>query len=238
MTKIQEDIRKYSMSDASMVRSAQQIAAFSKRDMKEFAQYGITQSVLADFESECNQFEMFVSDEIMEGRQTEITARKEKLAAKVIEILRGILLRVELKFGKNSPQTKMYKIGDLSRLNDDLLLAAARRTHIQATTHLLELSAHGLTQAILDELLDLSQQFENAQHDRAILVSERDNLTEERVRKGNALYEKLTKLSDIGKQVWGSQSESRYNDYVIYERSSGSEDKTDEAASPSEADKK
>ncbi len=218
MAKATEETRRYRFSDSEMVRISQQIASFASRDLNDFALFGIKQSYLNDFERECNEFETFIADEIMEGRQSEATALKDSYGAALRDMLRAMLLRVELRFGKDSPQSRMYKIGDVSRLNDNELLAASRRTHLQAKSHLAELEQFGLTQAILDELIETAQKFEDALHQRAMIISERDNLTEQRIKKGNALYDKLTTLCEIGKQVWFNKSESRYNDYVIYNR--------------------
>ena len=53
-------------------------------------------------------------------------------------------------------------------------------------------------------------------------VELRDEKTQERVTKANALYANLRKYCDIGKLIWEDVDEAKYKDYVIYHSSQGS----------------
>jgi hypothetical protein len=46
-------------------------------------------------------------------------------------------------------------------------------------------------------------------------VSERDSATQNRAQKGNALYDKVVELCNVGKHIYEDTDEAKYNDYVI-----------------------
>jgi len=48
-------------------------------------------------------------------------------------------------------------------------------------------------------------------------VKDRDIAVDDRIKKGNALYEKLVELAEYGKSAWLNKNEAKYNDYVITE---------------------
>ena len=78
-----------------------------------------------------------------------------------------------------------------------------------------------MTQQILDDFAILCQQYEDTLNAVKDAQAERDIKTEERIAMGNQLYSLASKYCNIGKQIWESVNEARYNDYLIYPGTGG-----------------
>jgi hypothetical protein len=75
----------------------------------------------------------------------------------------------------------------------------------------------GLTQPVLDKVLEATLAFENAVHLQRDKVSDRDIMVERRTEMGNQLYKELIVLCNIGKDIWLDKDSVKYEQYVIYE---------------------
>jgi hypothetical protein len=84
------------------------------------------------------------------------------------------------------------------------------------TENLSELTAEGLTQAMLDNL-DAKILELNAAISQAL---EKENLrqekTKERIILSNQIYKLVSKYCEIGKMSWSNTNPAKYNDYLIY----------------------
>jgi len=78
-----------------------------------------------------------------------------------------------------------------------------------------------LTAAIITELTNACQAFEDAFAEQRKAIANRDIATENRAEIGNALYEKLMNYCGFGQAIWVETNEAKYNDYVIYTSSGG-----------------
>ena len=91
-----------------------------------------------------------------------------------------------------------------------------------AGDYLSDLSAQGLTQAMIDSLDAEAQSMEDEMNNIAEREAIRDIKTQERVDKGNELYDFVASYCEIGKIIWQDVDEAKYNDYVIYPASQSS----------------
>jgi hypothetical protein len=82
----------------------------------------------------------------------------------------------------------------------------------------------GLTTELLNNINDVSETFSKAMVNQKIEIGNRDFEQEERVLKGNIIYQSLVKLTNLGQQIWDSKSAAKTNDYVIYNTTTGDPD--------------
>ncbi len=102
-------------------------------------------------------------------------------------------------------------------MSDSELEKCGKRVARTATLLLTQLAAEGITAAQIADLKTTAIGFEDAQDNQLDAINDRDIATEERIDAGNALYEKLVKFCNTGKDIWVNASEARYNDYIIYD---------------------
>ncbi|MCX6154278.1 MAG: hypothetical protein NT007_08965 [Candidatus Kapabacteria bacterium] len=208
--------RNYNMSDADLCMFTSNLISDMTRDHVELAVFGVTTPNITNLQALGNAFEVFPSDEMLQGDIMIATATKNEKATAVKDTIRALALRVELKWGISSGQYTRLGISDLSRLSDEMLLFTSRRVHTVMTGYLTDLTSGGLTSGMLDDFEDLNEEFELAKNDQHDKINLRDNKTVERVSNGNELYALVSKYCNIGKQVWLNVDPAKYNDYVIY----------------------
>ena len=63
--------------------------------------------------------------------------------------------------------------------------------------------------------------FDTALNNQITAIRQRDITTEERTTKANEVYRTLAKICTLGKNIWYGVNEAKYNDYVIYDTTSG-----------------
>lgn len=90
-----------------------------------------------------------------------------------------------------------------------------------ATNFLDALTTRGLTPIMLTAITNLSNDFENAIIDMKIEMGVRDILQEERVETANAIYNTLVSFTNTGQSIWTTSNVAKYNDYVIYNTTTG-----------------
>jgi hypothetical protein len=59
-------------------------------------------------------------------------------------------------------------------------------------------------------------------------ISDRDIEQESRVEAGNAIYKTLVKYTNTGQAIWATKNVAKYNDYILYNTSSGTAPETPE----------
>ena len=86
---------------------------------------------------------------------------------------------------------------------------------------LADLTANGLTAAMLTAITTLCNDFETLIIDLKIKIGERDIMQEDRVEAGNIIYKTLVQYTTMGLSIWETSDVAKYNDYVIYNTVSG-----------------
>ncbi len=218
---VENEQRDYNFTDPELALFASDLVSDMTRDATEFEKFGVDQSQIDVFQELGNQFEIFPSDEMLEGDSVIATDDKNAKLEQVKEKIRNMSMRIEMKWGENSGQHKRLGIKGMSGMSDGTLLYTARRVHTVMTEYLADLADEGLTQQLLDDFSDLNEEFEiakNVQHDK---VNDRDVKRIERIRLGNELYSFVSKYCDIGKRVWFKLDPAKYDDYVIYSAGTG-----------------
>lgn len=102
-----------------------------------------------------------------------------------------------------------------TELPDNHLHRMARCVVRTASKHGKQLTDQGLTKAQLAALTGHTEMFDTAIDAAAEVGEDRDIQTQERIRQGNALFERVTRYTSVGKSLFENVDEARYNAYVI-----------------------
>ncbi len=208
--------RNYTLSDSELALFASNLVAFMTRDSAEFAARGVDAAAITALGAKGDEFEAFPSDPEYKAVVIIAVENKDATRTQLHSDIRGITDRAMIKWGIDSGRYKRFDVKDLTKMSDKDLLFASRRVVRIGTIYLADLSAEGLTQAMLDALTALTQTFEDNLNTLSDAISVRDEKTEERITLGNELYALVTKYCEIGKVIWKDTSEAKYNDYIIY----------------------
>jgi hypothetical protein len=193
---------------------------FLRRDLEQLARLGMTAGKLDTLEYELDAWAELRTDEELAGDQMLATQRKEALAGQVREDLTGLLLRAKSHFGPYSAYYHSFRATSVGRLSHRKLLLAGRSIYRRTERYLEELAGEGLTAEMLVELKILLDEYEEAVMLQEDAAADRVTATIERIDRANGMYRLLVKYCRAARQVWGPVSEARYNDFLMYEKTS------------------
>jgi len=219
MVKKKEVIRNYNLTDADLAQLGDKAVDLIERDTAELLTYGIDDEDSSFIAETTQQFKDFPTDEELEGAVSGKTEEKDAAADEVKVAVRSIMVRAKNGFGEGSANFRKFGTKGMDDLDDNNLHRLGKRVIRVGTGFLAELAEEGLTQDIIDDLSGKNITFDDAIDEKDEAVRSRDISTEDRIELGNALYAKIVKVFDAGKDYWVNKDEAKYNDYVIFQSS-------------------
>lgn len=216
MTSTDDLHRNYKMSDAELCMFTSNLVNDMTRDLSDLASFGVTAANITALRAMGDAFENLPTDIELEALAMEATVLKNEILIPLKESIRSMALRVELKWGVDSTKYKALMITGMNNLSDVDLIFVARRVIRLMTSYLPDLTAEGLTQAMIDDFKLIIDSFEEAKNDQHDKNYTRYDASKDRMNAGNALYDKVVYYCEIGKRVYVSTDPVKYNCYVIY----------------------
>lgn len=216
-----EAVREYLFSDATLIQKCDDVLNSVYRDDSEFNMRGYTSNKREAFRLLRETFNNLPADSSLEGIKISATHDRDNIGNEIQIKLRMIHTIFENKWGKKDGRYKELGATHISRLRDEQLYRTGRGVRNTAEKYIAELKDDGLSHALISELENLLQLYDNAIDIQKEAIKLRDINTEERVISGNLLYKELYKICNLGKDIWYTVNEAKYNDYVIYNTVSG-----------------
>jgi hypothetical protein len=206
----------YLFSDPRLQQLCEEKISLAGRDAQKLATQGITIAEILNLNARNTRFKDLPSDYELTGKIDEASEITATLAAQVRSAIRTILFRIDIQAEYTPIQFKDYKNKSLEPLTGYELLTFGKQLAVLSLQHLPELSSTSLTPAMVSTLSTICQEFDFALDKLRKANTDRDIISKERIKIGNELYEDLLNLCEKGKQAWATLSESKYNDYIIY----------------------
>lgn len=213
-------IANFKMSYADLVQLGDKALNLYDRDNMDLQRFGITLTERSIIEAQTNNLRHFPTDEELRGLQVSFTAKKDEARVALLKGISDIMFRVNRLYGNNSPEYRRYGTKDMYTQDDANLVLIGYRVHRVALEQLASLSQKGLTNIELTEFKTKVEQFDNAIDQKSVAVRTRDSTQQDRLIIANELYLAIVELFAAGKQLYEGVDDARYNDYVIYTRSS------------------
>lgn len=212
----------FNFSLARLKQLADNMVQLMDRDSTQFADRGFTPAKRTAFVAQIDLYTAIRSDEELEGERITAVQLKDQ-ARQLLEInLRTLANMVDNKMADFPGRQSEFGATDFTRQTDDELVRTARKSVRSAGKYLADLADEGLTTAKIAQLETLCNDFDR-KIDLAIKAeNDRNTATENRHIEANKLYQLLVKYSNTGKTIWADVSEAKYNDYVLYNNSTGS----------------
>jgi hypothetical protein len=210
-----EFVRLYNFSDADFKQVVDNIIKSARRDITAFETRGIDTITLDDLQIENDNFSDLETDEELTGSIAEATENKDTLRSNLEGTLTTIRSMAKAQWGIMDARYRSYSFGQISVKPDNILWRTAKRALRIATQQLSSLAAQGLTPTMLNNLQTLITNFDNAIDAKEDAENDREVATQTRIIAGNEIYKKLMRISNVGKDIWYSTNEAKYNDYLI-----------------------
>jgi hypothetical protein len=213
--------RSYSMSDSDLKQTADDIAGSVSRDLADFATRKVTATNVTDLKNLATDFANHSTDEELLGEVMNATANKNAIVESVILAIKPIRNMAENVYGTGGKYRSFGFEGMIDMSAEDLYKLAKRVVRM-GTKYLAELGAEGLTAAQLTALQTLANNLDAALDAIDDAVKNRDIETQDRIIKGNHLWDVISKLAGTGKSIYEDTNEAKYNDYVLTPSAGGS----------------
>jgi hypothetical protein len=206
------------MSFAELAQLGDKCVLLIDRDNSQLASFGINASTKTSIEDTTEQLKNCPED-IQIKADVSIASRERDTTAEEIRVsIREIMSRAQNAFGLKSAKYRKFGTSGLARKTDNKLKECAKLVVKVSGQFLGELSAHGLTQAMIDALEALIESFDTKIMTKIEAERSRDLATENRIILGNTLFKQILSVFRFGKTYWASRSEAHYNDYIIYNK--------------------
>lgn len=211
-------VRNYSIADGELIVTGNSLLTSARRDIVEFNARNYTE--VKDFtplELEIKAYSDLPTDEELRGIHDTATHNKNRSADNVKVKVREIMTATANVFDVHSGEYRRFGTKGMSNFNDADLIQCSKRVARTTTAMLAKLTPQGITAATVTDLLTLVTTFEDDINEQLDAFNDRDIATEARIEKGNAVYGKLIKLANTGKNIWVTTNEAKHNDYVFYD---------------------
>ncbi len=187
------------------------------RDIASMAVYGVTLKEATAFKTKIDEFHAFPTDAGLVNEMMIATQNRNTLANNLRIMIRTFGIRAKFAFPNNKGKMYPFLLSDLSRASDSELLFFCEKVSVKSVEYLVNLAPIGLTQEMIDELIDITNEFRLAIIAQNNAVKLRNDSAFLRLKKANELYRLLVNYSNIGKNIWYEVNEVLYNDYIIYD---------------------
>ena len=191
------------------------------QDQAQLASYGVDAVFIAALENKTLQLKDFSTDEELEGLAMADNETKIVLADTVRVGIRTMMVKVKQVFAPESGTYIRFGTQGMNEMDDLKLIKCGFRVVRMSTLFLAELSAKGVTQAMIDALETDVKNYDKAYDDQQDAKLLRKSITHERLLLANSLYALITELFDYGKDYWSTRNAGRYKAYIIYDTPAG-----------------
>lgn len=191
------------------------------RDTAEFADRGYTATRRATFAQLLSTFVAVPDEETMLARREQATKNKNTQRDLLETKMRTYFLAAKNTYGESTPKYHEFGNAFISQQTDDELVRTAKIMSRALTDNITALANEGITTAKITAFDQLRQAYDDSIDTQARAISAKDVTAEERLTAANNLYAELVKVCDLGKDIWYTTNEAKYNDYVIYNTTTG-----------------
>ena len=209
--------RQYNFPDADLYLKCLDAIRFAHRDKDHFNHYGYSQDRLKGFMNQCEKFKALPDDDEMVGDQMIVTDKKYDSAEQLKSAIRSLMTRIETRYSNRSGRYRKFGTAKMGDMTDAQLLFCGRRVVRVARQQIDFIADLGVNENVLKRISDAAKDFENAMNIQQDKVADRDISVERRIEQGNALYQELVVLCNIGKDIWNNRDAQKYEHYCLYE---------------------
>ncbi len=209
-------VKKYAMSNAELMGYTLHLISYVKNDLSDFATFGVTEADIEALTEALNTFRDFPSDEAFTAMAMRARMNRDEARKEVLEKIKHIALRFVLAYKNEESPYSNLDMWELGRQTDDVLLARARKLGEVLPLYEEKLQYYGQTPAVTASYITTVKEFEDAIASFIEATAERSTGAKNRIIAGNDLYDRVSRLTSIGKMLYQAKDKQQYQKYVIY----------------------
>ena len=222
----QTEVRLYTIADADLKQVADDLKDTISRDAADFATRNVAAPQLTAFEALSSTFDDTTTDVELLGMVTDAVQKKNAIVDGLHTAIRTIRSMAEQAYNSKG-KYNVFGFENMTEQSNNDLYRMAKRVVRVGTSLQADLAVQGLQANQLADLAAKATSLDaaiDAVHDAE---EQRDLEAQGRIRKGNALYKEMMRLSSIGKSLYQDTDEAKFNDYVLIGSKANPDDKGD-----------
>lgn len=218
---VRPEKREYNFSDAKLSTVGIDIAQNVTRDLVDFAGRAVDAATVSNLQAEVLALDNTPTDGEMRSLVTVARQTRDAKKADLLKVIKSVRTMAANTWGVEDGRYKFFDFEDLYSLNDNWLYRRAMRVERGANRYMTELAAEGMDPAWITSIQNKYDDFRSAFIDLDTAEEDRDLMTLQRIKQGNKVYREVLRLTNIGKDIYADNNAAKYNDYIIYNTSSG-----------------
>lgn len=215
--KLKELKRDYAMSDAALLRTANQKHQSLTRDLAALAPRNVSAATLTGLQLLISNFETFPTDEELLGDEMLATQEKDKKSEELRVLIRSVRTMVQNKWGTADARYRKYGFEEVSKSFNEGLYRLGKRVARIAATQVTDLASEGLSAATITQLNTVVAALDACLDKQDDMANKRQIATQDRIKAGNLLYKEIVRLCNTASDFFSTTDAARYNDYIIYD---------------------
>ena len=206
--------RDYPFADGDLKQKADGLADSLTRDLADLAVRKILAGNVTSLQGLISSFDEHSTDQELLGLVQDATDKKNAKRKEGEIAIRSIRNMAEIAYNGRGKYLN-FGFEEITKISDADFYRLAKRVGRIANKYLTDLAPQGLNAAQVTAIKTIATDFDNAIDDIEDAVENRDVETQERIKKGNALYAEMMKLASVGKSIYEDVNEAKFNDYVL-----------------------
>ncbi len=215
------DSRNYArFSQADLYAKSRQVLEYLKEDLADFQRFDkarFTTGFLADFEKAITEVRDYIDDETILDQLTGKTANLDEVLAKCRKAYKHYKYFVLKAFEDDIPKQNEFGLDnyDTARRSQAHMIVFMNKIYRAALAHKNELIAAGYSEEQIQELAQLRDELEQANLQQDTFKNKRQQFTQLRRKKLDALMRFITQTCEAGKIIYEDENPAKYERYIL-----------------------
>lgn len=208
----------YNYSATEILERGAIVAELAQRDIQHLEKYGMSQKDIDILLQKLEEYKEYPEDTFFSQRVKEQTKEKNEQEARLVNLVRNFFLMFSIIVPTKKETKKYFPTQKLTGIKTFELVEIAERVIVVYRRFKERLARYNVTEK---DMADLRNEITSTKKVVKTLESvrlERTRNTQRRKELGKTLYEKIAMFSHYGKTFWKDLDDSRYKDYLLYEK--------------------
>ncbi len=209
-------LKKYAMSNVELTNFTRTLIVHVTKDLSDFATFGVTEADIEALTSAMTAFQDYPTDEAFTNAAQRARVNRDEARKEVLEKIKHIALRFVLAYKNEVSPYNNLDMWELGRQTDEVILARAQKLGEVLPLYEEKLEYYGQSPAVTASYKSTVKEFEDAISSFIEATAGRSTGARNRIIAGNDLYDRVSRLTSIGKMLYQFKNKQQYQKYVVY----------------------
>ncbi len=208
----------YNYSSSEIIERGTIVARLAEQDLGHFQKFGVTQKDIDMLYKRLDEYKHYPEDSFFADKVKAQTRVKNEQEERLINHIRNFFLQFSIIVPTKKETKKYFPSQKLTGIKTKELVQIGEKVITVFKKFKDRLLKYDLTEQDIKEIKTQIAATKKVMKSLEAVRHERTRNTVKRKEIGTVLYEKIANLSRYGKTYWKDRDDSRYKDYLLYEK--------------------